>query len=74
MLRRTINKIVRPLAMSLQKNHIRKLGIADTMPIVKVYNRPKLLRYNEYRKAQYRDAFDPDRTRFDRLGVCCNER
>jgi hypothetical protein len=49
---------IRPLAVSLQKNHMQKLGIANTMRIAKAYNRLKFGRYDEYRKAQYQNNFD----------------
>ena len=74
MLRSTINKMVRSLAMPIQKNHIRKLAISDTIPMGKVYNWPEFERCNEYRNAQYRDDFEADQTGLERLGGCCDER
>ena len=58
MFKRTGDEVIRPLAMSLQKDHMQKLGISNTMRIAKAYNRLKFGRHDEYRKAQYRDNFD----------------
>lgn len=73
-LRGTMDKMVRPIALSFCKDHMQKLGIADTMQIAKAYNRLKFGRYDEYRKAQYRDNSGADRTGSGHPGVYCDGR
>lgn len=57
MLKKLLTGAVRPLASFLQVDHMRRLGIANTMHLAKVLNKVKSRRAIEYRKAAYCDHF-----------------
>ncbi len=50
--------VVTPVARRLQQDHMRRLGIANTMRLAGAYNRLRFRREDAYRREQYRRHFD----------------
>ncbi len=56
-LRTAIDRLFKPLARCLHKNHMRALGIGNTQKLAYAYNRLKFHTKDAYRRKQYRENF-----------------
>jgi len=54
----SMDRLARPVATKLHDDHMRRLGIRNTMKIALAYNRMKYGTFDEYRKTLYRDRFN----------------
>ena len=57
MLSKIVGRMASPLARSLQKGHMRKLGISNGMRLARFYYRLRYHKHNSYRKAAYQREF-----------------
>ena len=58
MIRKTMDRVIKPVASLLEKNSMEVLGVNMTTGIARAYNKLQFGKYNEYRRTQYRENFD----------------